>query len=461
MTMRALALLTSISLAACAGRPAVQPAPAAGPAVAEASAEPRRGALADIEVVTSPGGVTAWLVSEPSIPIIAMEMSWKGGAALEPDEALGASWVLGYMMNEGAGDLDSQAFAARMEDLNMSFGCEVNADWTRCSFSTLSETAEDSFDLVRLALAEPRFDPEPIERAKRELEVSLARAESNPSVLASREMAAFLMPGHPYERVATVEGVRTLDRDDVTALKDRLMTRDSLLVTVVGDIDAATLSPLLDRLFSRLPARPPLAFPADISLPRAPERPIVKDYPSPQTVVLFSGPGLKREDPDFYAAYVLNYILGGGGFSSRLMDDIREKRGLTYGIGSGLSLQRHVARWTGSAQTKNETAHELVGLVRKHLGDLAAAGPTEKELQDAKAYLTGAYPLQFDSNSKIADNLIAVRQDELGEDYVARRNDYINAVTLDDLKRVAARYLDPADFTFVLVGRPVSEAKAG
>jgi zinc protease len=181
---------------------------------------------------------------------------------------------------------------------------------------------------------------------------------------------------------------------------------------------------------------------------------VVKAFPIPQTLVLFSGPGLKRKDPDFYAAYVLNYILGGGGFSSRLMDDIREKRGLTYGIGTGLSVQEHFWRWTGSASTKNESASEVVKLIKEDIGRLGAEGPTEKEVADAKAYLTGAYPLGFDSNTKIAGNLMQVREDDLGVDYIAKRNSLIEGVTLADLKRVAAQYMKPEAYTFVEVGQP-------
>jgi zinc protease len=169
---------------------------------------------------------------------------------------------------------------------------------------------------------------------------------------------------------------------------------------------------------------------------------------------MFSGPGLQREDPDFYAAFVLNYILGGGGFSSRLTDDIREKRGLTYGIGTGLSIQPHFWRWTGSSSTMNDKASEVTRLIKENIDRLGKEGPTEAELKDAKAYLTGAFPLAFDSNAKIAKNLLSFRQDGMGVDYVAKRNDYINAVTLDDLKRVAATYMKAENFTFVMVGQP-------
>ena len=232
------------------------------------------------------------------------------------------------------------------------------------------------------------------------------------------------------------------------------MTKDRLMLVVVGDITAEELKPKLDQVFGHLPATSTLADIADVEPAPAPAQPVVVDLPIPQTLVMFNGPGPRRSDPDFYAAYVLNYILGGGGFSSRLVDDIREQKGLTYGISTGLNIQPHLWRWGGQGSTMNDKASEVVRLVKEHIARLGAEGPTEKELEDAKAYLTGAFPLNFDSNMKIANVLMGFQQDELGVEYVAERNDLINAVTLEDLKRVAATYMKPETFTFVLVGQP-------
>ncbi len=411
-------------------------------------------ALANIEVVTSPGGVTAWLVSESFVPSVAMEISWRGGASAEPAGKDGVGWILGYMMNEGAGDLDTTAYGARMEDLNMEFGCNVGVDFTRCAFSSLKDTVNESFDLMRLAFEEPRFDQEPIDRAKAELIVNLRQQEADPKTLAWRRMTGAVMPGHPYARHATPETVSSVTREDVAALKQSLMTKDRLMVVVVGDITAEELKPKLDEIFGHLPATSTLPEVPDVEAAPPPAAPVVVDLPFPQTLVMFNGPGPKRSDPDFYAAYVLNYILGGGGFSSRLVDDIREKRGLTYGISTGLSIQPHMWRWSGSGSTMNDKASEVVKLVKEHIARLGAEGPTEKELEDAKAYLTGAFPLNFDSNMKIASVLMGFQQDELDVGYVAERNDLINAVTLEDLRRVAATYMKPENFTFVLVGQP-------
>ena len=217
---------------------------------------------------------------------------------------------------------------------------------------------------------------------------------------------------------------------------------------------AEELKPKLDQMFGALPAGTPLAPLADADARPALSEPIAKQLAQPQTLVMFSGPGVRREDPDFFAAYLLNYILGGGALSSRLGDDLRERRGLTYGVGTGLSLQTHFWRWTGSTSVQNDKADEAVTLIRENIGRLGREGPTQAELDDAKAYVTGAFPLAFDSNARIARNLLGFRQDNLAADYVQRRNAYFEAVTLTDLNRVAAEYMKPEQFTFVLVGQP-------
>ncbi len=414
----------------------------------------RTSSLADVQVVTSPGGITAWLVSESFVPMISMEWTWSGGASVEPAGLRGIGWVLAYMMNEGAGDMDTSAYGARMEDLDMRFACGQWSDWTSCGMTTLKASADESFDMVRQAFSSLRLDDEPFERAKREMIVGIKEDETNPKSVASRAMNEALIPGHPYARRSTEQTVSAIQKSDARKLMAQLMTKDRLLVVVVGDITADELKPKLDEVFGSLPATSVLPVVRDAKALPAQAKPIVMDLPQPQTLIMFSGPGIRREDPDFYAAYVLNYILGGGSFSSRLTDDVREKRGLTYGIGTGLSIQPHFWRWQGSSATMNDKADEVVQLIRDNISRLGKEGPTAEELADAKAYITGAFPLAFDSNTKIAQNLIGFRQDGMPADYVQARNSYFEAVTLEDVKRVARTYMKPEDFTFVMVGKP-------
>ncbi|MEM8920161.1 MAG: pitrilysin family protein [Pseudomonadota bacterium] len=445
-----LAAFAANVLAGCALAPSTQPEEID----AEAVMEDATSGLANVEVVESPGGVTAWLVSEPSIPIIAVNAAWRGGSASDPEGLEGAANLMAYMMNEGAADLDSRAFGARMEELNMAFGCSVSADWTSCTLRTLSANADDAFDMMRSGLTETRFDDEPMARAVREKLVQLKQSETSPRAIARRKMNAALYPDHPYAREETPESVSAATREDLIERRDVLMARDRLLVVVVGDITAYDLALKLDDVFGALPATSDVVEIPEAVLNMAPATPIVAPLPQPQTLISFSAPGPKRADEDFVPAYVLNYILGGGGFSSRLMDEIREKRGLTYGIGTSLRGSAHLGLWGGRTQTKNESVQELIDIAKAEIARLRAEGPSDKELADAKAYLTGAYPLGFDTNSKIAGQLMYVRQNDLGLDYVATRNDLIDAVTREDLMAVADKYLDPEAFTFVLVGEP-------
>ncbi|MAT34392.1 MAG: peptidase M16 [Ponticaulis sp.] len=457
MTLKTLLLsLASVSvLAACStSGEGLQAASAATPEAAEASSSPEKTGLSNIQVVESDDGYSAWLVTENAIPIVSVNMAWRGGETSDPDGLRGAADLMVYMMNEGAGDLDSQAFAQRMEELNMSFGCSTGSDWTSCSMSTLSENFEEAMDLVRMGLTETRFDEDPFNRAIEETLVRLQRAETDPGTIASRAMFDAIYPDHPYAHYSTPETVEAVTAEDAKARRDAIMTKDTLLLTVVGDISPERLKPVMEETFAGLPETSQAPVLEEVVLKSPPEDVVVKDLPQPQSLVMFVAPGLKRNDEDFFAAYVTNYILGGGGFSARLMDEIREKRGLTYGIYTSLSTQDHLGRWAGSAQTANENVGELIGRTKAEIHKLATEGPTEAELLDAKSYLTGAYPLGFDSNSKIASQMMGVRQEALGMDYFANRNAMVEAVTIDDVKRVAAEFLQPENFTFVVVGQP-------
>lgn len=431
------------------------------PAVPEAAAEPalkvdiHDGDFAQIQQFTTPGGVSVWLVQEPSIPILALQMNWEAGSTADPEGLEGLADAVVYQMNEGAGDLDSLAFQTRMEELNMSFGCGSGADWTNCSARMLTRNAAEAMDLIALAFANPRFDDGPFERHRREDLIGLKQRETNARYLASTATANALYPDHPYARQVTTESVEARTRDAALAHKDVLMTRDRLLVTAVGDISPEALAPLLDRVFASLPETSAVPSFEPITLPDAPADPIVIDLSQPQSLVSFTAPGLERADPDFYAASVLNYVIGGGGFESRLMKTLRVERGLTYGVGTGLrGSSAYLHTWIGSGQTKNESVGEFIAVLKDELRMIAADGVTEQELADAKAYITGSYPLGFDSNGKIAGNMMGVRQEGLPVDYFDTRNAYIEAVTLEDVNRLAAEYLQPENFTFVVVGEP-------
>ncbi|MFT6118913.1 MAG: zinc protease [Yoonia sp.] len=231
------------------------------------------------------------------------------------------------------------------------------------------------------------------------------------------------------------------------------LTRDQIYVSAVGDISADEIGPLLDDLLGGLPADGPSAI-TDVDFGLAGGVTVIP-YDTPQSVALFGHGGIERDDKDFFAAYILNGILGGSGFESRLMTEVREERGLTYGIRSYLVPKFHAEMWIGQVASANATIAEAIEVTRNVWSDLAANGVTEEELAVTKTYLTGEYPLRFDGNAEIAGIMVGMQMIGLPPEYVINRNDYIEAVTLSDINRVAAEFMRPDDLHFVVVGQPV------
>jgi zinc protease len=407
----------------------------------------------DVARVVSPGGVEALLVSDSTVPMIVLRAYWRGGSAIEPERAIGVTGVMADMLTEGAGDMDANAFKERLQDLNMSLGFSSGWDGIGMGLTTLAENRDAAFEMARLALTSPRFDAAPLERIKRQMLVGIRQRETSPSYIANLALDQALYPDHPYARRTSRESVAAIDRAGLQERHAALFARDRLQITVVGDIDAATLGRLLDSTFGHLPALGAAPEPPDAML-AAPTPLIVRELPQPQSLILFSAPGIQDEDPDWIPLAVANYILGGGGFSSRLMDQVREQRGLVYGIGTGTSVRDHVAVLRGSAQTENGDVREAIEVTRAEIARLYAEGPTQAEVDDAITYLTGSFALDLDSNVKIASVVHGYQVAGRPIDYINRRNDLICAVTREDVVRVIRRLFDPAQFTFVVVGQP-------
>jgi zinc protease len=416
----------------------------------------------DIQSVTSPGGITAWLVEDDTIPLIAMQFSFGGGAAVDPDDKAGLANFLSTMLDEGAGDLDSEAFQRRIAELSIRLSFNAQRDHFQGSLQTLSEHRDEAFELLRLALTEPRFDAEPLERMRGQILLQIRQNEEDPDDIANRAWMETMFAGHPYGRPVTgsAETVSTIAADDLEDLRQRLFARQRLHVAVVGDIDPETLKRQLDDTFGPLAeesgiAEVPESTPAQGPLVEVIERDI------PQSAIRFGHGSIKRDHPDFIAAYMVNSILGAGGFGSRLMQEVREARGLVYSVFSSLQPMEHAGLLFGGAGTMNERAAETIAVVREEFERMAEEGPSEEELEEAKTYLTGSYPLGFDSNSKIASQLLSIQQNDLGIDYVNRRNDLIEAVTIDDAKRVARSLIDPDGLVVTVVGRPEGVVSTG
>lgn len=412
-------------------------------------------AAIDVQVVTSPGGIEAWLVEEHGLPIISLNAGFDGGGKLDPEGKDGLANLVSTLMNEGAGEYDSTAFMQKLEDKAISMGGSASADAFFVSMTTLTEHKGEAFALMKLALASPRFDQEAIDRMKAQITASIRQSDEQPNAIAGRAWVERAFPGHPYGRrlSGTAESLAGLSRDDILGFMGQALGRDKLKVVVVGDITAEELAPLLDELFASVPATRALADPPAVAL-AAGGRVAVVERDIPQSVIVFGAPGLKVTDPEFRAAQVLNYTLGGGGFASRMMTEIRAKRGLTYGVYTGFYTQSLTEYFYGSLATANGTAGEALGLVRAEITKFRDEGITDEELADAKAYLTGSFALNFDTNAKISSVLLGYFLQGFDKDYVNRRNPEIEAVTKDQVNAAATRLLDADGLFVVVVGKP-------
>nr|WP_246544634.1 pitrilysin family protein [Ancylobacter dichloromethanicus] len=423
--------------------------------LALAPTSPAQSETTRIQRVISPGGIEAWLVHDTTLPLVAMEIAFLGGAAQDPAEKPGVATLTSSLLDEGAGDLDSRAFQDRLAEKAIELRFDASRDSVGGSLRTLSENVDDAFALMALAVNDPRFDGEAVERIRQGQLAMLRRRLNDPSSLASLGWSARAFPNHPYGRpvAGTLESVPTIGRDDLKAFVGRTMARDNLKIAVVGDITAEKLGPALDAMFGGLPARAELTPVPDVQ-PQGLGTDVVKTLNVPQTSIVFGGIGLKRDDPDFIPAFVLNHIFGGSAFSSRLFKEVREKRGLAYSVYSHLAPLDHAALILGGTATKNDRAAESAALIRAEYERLLTVGPSEEELADAKSYLIGSFALRFDSSAKVASQLLQIQIDNLGIDYIDIRNELVAKVTLDDVKRAAARLGEHPALLFSLVGEP-------
>jgi zinc protease len=393
-----------------------------------------------IERIVSPAGIEAWLVRESATPLVAMAYSFVGGSSQDPADKAGLANLATSLLDEGAGELDSKAFHQRLENHAIELNFRVGRDYFSGSLRSLNEHRDEAFDLLHLALSAPRFDADAVERVRAQIMASLRRDTTQPNHLASQAWFETAFPDHPYgrETKGTLETVPGIAPDDMRDYTRRVFARNQLEVAIVGDIDAAAAGALIDRAFGALPANNDLRTVGKAEIQGLGRR-VVTKIDVPQAVITFGGPGLARHDPDFMAAYVVNHIFGGGTFSSRLYREVREKRGLAYGVSDHMVWFRDAAVTIGGTATRADRTADVISIIAAEAKRMAAEGPTPEELAKAKSYLKGAYALTLDTSSKIASQLVQIQTDNLGIDYIERRGGMIDAVTLDDARRAAKR----------------------
>ncbi|MDR3518363.1 MAG: pitrilysin family protein [Azospirillaceae bacterium] len=408
-----------------------------------------------IERVVSPGGVEAWLVQDHQIPVVAVEFAFDGGAEQDPDGKDGLSAFVADLLDEGAGAYDSTEFQRRLADHAINLGFLAQTDTFSGGFKTLVETEDEAFELLRLALTAPRFDDEAVQRIRQGVVSSLRREQADPHWLARRVFFREAFADHPYGRSirGSIGSVAHLNDGDCRDLVARQFTRDRLRVAVTGAITPTRLAVALDRMFGGLPATSAMTPVAEVTSVAGGQT-VQVSRTGAQTVLVLGQQGIKRSDPDWFAATIMNYVLGGGSLGSRLMTEVREKRGLSYGVHSYLQPFDHGALIVAGGATANDKAGETLAVMRAEWARMAEGGISAEELADAKTYLTGSFPLQFSSTDAIARLVLQIRRDNLGIDYLRRRDALIEAVSLADVARVARRLLDPRTLITVIVGQP-------
>lgn len=411
-----------------------------------------------VQEVKSKNGITAWLVEEHSQPLISMQIAFKdSGTAYDADGKDGRAEMASSMLMEGAGNMDSVAFASALEESAIKLDFSADEDNFYAGLQTLSEYKYKAFSYLSMALLSARFDDESLARVKRQTLLAIKQQKEKPAYRLGRAWKKQVFPDHPYskESLGTEKTVATLNRADLQNFVKNYLVQENMIVSVAGDITPAELADLLDKSFAKLPAkyRPDVKIP-DISLPKE-NKQIVIEQDIPQTIIHFGMEGLKRSDPDYIPAYVMSYLLGGGDLNSRLNKEIREKRGLTYSAHSTLDSMSHAAVFEGSLATRNEKAGEAISTLKQTLKDLSENGASEEELVDSKRFLTGSFVVKLSNNNAIVNFLTMMQLYNLGIDYINKRNNLIENVTLEQIKKVAKRLLELDRLQIVMVGKPI------
>lgn len=414
-----------------------------------------------IQKVVSPKGIEAWLVEDHTLPLIAMQFGFKGGTSQDPTDKNGLGYFVSGMLDEGAGDIKSQEFQELMEGLAIEIGFDAGRDLFSGGVKTLTKNKDEAFRLLGLAITQPRMDDDAIARVREQIFTLIKRDGEDPDRIATDAWFAQVFAGHPYAlpTKGNAESVAAITAEDLKGFVKRNFARDNLFVAVVGDIDSATLARHLDEVFGSLPDKAELTPVAEAKWHMEPRSNVIP-MAVPQSVVMFGQPGPKRKDEDFLPAYILNYIIGGGGFASLLMEEVREKRGLAYSVYTYLYPLDRAGIMLGGVATENKAVGQSIDVIKATLSRIANDGPTPEELENAKRYLTGSYALRFSTSQAIAQIVLWQQIEDLGIDYIDKRNAMVEAVTMDDIRR-AAKMIKPDDLVITIVGEPEGLTPSG
>ncbi len=409
--------------------------------------------ILDIRVLRDTPAIQVWLIQDQSVPVISMQFAFKGqGSRNDPDDKQGLYRLLSNTMDEGAGNLDSQAFQKELND----HGIELSFSATRDNFIgtvyTLSREKERAFRLLGLALSAPRFDEDAIERMRAQNISRLRSSMTDPEWMLARLTNSVLFDQHLYAKNSggTLSSLPRITKQDLKNAHQTLLTAP-VRVAIAGDITDDEALEFVEKLFPTAGTTPV----RDITHANFPQpENILFPHPIPQTLVTMALPGPSVKDPDYVAAEVMNYILGGGGFGSRLMDVIRERNGLTYGIYSNFEHMDGGNFLSISSSSKNETIGKLVNLTKVEIDALRQKGINPDDLRSAVRYLRGSTVLNFSSNPKLSNFMLGLMLEELPVDYLDKRDAALIQLDVEAVNRAAEKWLDSRKLVTIMLGKP-------
>lgn len=412
--------------------------------------------ILDVQDLKTDSGINVWLVEDHSVPVVSMDFAFPGGLAFNPDGKEGLAYMLSIMLDEGAGELDSQAFQKELADHSIAMSFSAGRDYFNGSVKTLTRNTDKAAELLSMALNEPRFDQPAFDRMRNATEASIQQNLTSPNWIAARSYNGMLFEGDPYALPGqgTLSALAGFTPQDLKKFSKNQFVKDGLIVSMAGDITAGDAVKLVENIFGSLPKKGEITPPTNDAEFKNLGKSFLYKYENPQTHIIAGHRGISVHDEDWPAAQLINYVLGGGGFDSRLMEEIREKRGLTYGVSTYLSDMQRAPAVQASISTSNENAAEALKILKDEWKRMATTGPTDKELQNAKDYLTGSLILALTSTDAISGALNGLQQNGFDADYINRRNARLMNVTSDQVRVVAGRLLDPDKLMIMMVGNP-------
>ncbi len=408
-----------------------------------------------VETTSVGHGVKVWYAQNPSAPVVDVVLSFEGaGSASDPEGKGGRAAFAASMLTEGAGNLDSAAFRRALDEKAISLEVNTSDDRLQIHIYCLREHATRAGELLAMALNKPLLAEADQQRMKSDITSLLARLNERPGYLASRLLSTRAFKGHPYSNAeyGDATSVAALNANDVRDFLRTYITRGNVMVAASGDVDASLLDDMLEPVVEALADNDSGAVAVTQTTLAGSGETLRQTMPVPQTTVLFAAPAIARDDPRFYAQYLLNYILGGSALFSRLGDEVRQKKGLVYSIDTDLDMKRGAAVIAGSLATRNATADEAVAQVKTVLDAMYKTGVTTQECEDAKNHVIGAFARTLDSSSSVASMLMAMQIHKLGEDYIEKRASLFSKVSCGEVNAVASEILNPANFLFAIVG---------